>query len=269
MEKTWRKIFIVLLIAALVAGITAGNEKDGVNKGNAGNERAEIGVGKDEQTGEALPDGEQARRRIAREGKLLEGWEEPPRIVIDPGHGGYDPGKIGINQLLEKDVNLVIAKKLRDDLEAAGVKVTLTREEDAALSGEGEDHAKVRDLKRRIEIMEEADPVAVISIHQNSYPQESIRGAQIFYYPTSIEGKKLAQALQDRLIREVDPDNKRQIKENNSYFLLKKTTVPIVIAECGFLSNWEEAEKLNTPEYQDDLAWALYLGVMDYLQENK
>ena len=267
MGKTLRKIVIVSLIAAMVAVVMAGNRNNNGSKEQEGN--VSIGNALEEEGQETLREEELARRRIAREGKLPEGWEEPPRVVIDPGHGGYDPGKIGINQLPEKDVNLVIAKKLRDNLEAAGVKVTLTREQDEALSEDGEDHAKVRDLKRRIEIMEEADPAAVISIHQNSYPEESIRGAQTFYYPTSIAGKKLAQALQDRLVREVDPDNKRQIKENDSYFLLKKTSVPVVIAECGFLSNWEEAEKLNTPEYQDELAWALYLGVMDYLQENK
>ena len=265
MGKTLRKIAIVLLIAAMVAVVMAGNRNNNADNGQEESKR--LGNVAEEEAGETMQ--EEPTKRIARDGKLLEGWAEPPRVVIDPGHGGYDPGKIGINQLPEKDVNLVIAKKLRDNLEAAGVKVTLTREEDKALSEEGEDHAKVRDLKRRIEIMEEVDPAAVISIHQNSYPEESIRGAQTFYYPTSIAGKKLAQALQDRLVREVDPDNKRQIKENDSYFLLKKTSVPVVIAECGFLSNWEEAEKLNTPEYQEDLAWALYLGVMDYLQENK
>lgn len=265
MGKTLRKIAIVLLIAAMVAVVMAGNRNNNADNGQEESKR--LGNVAEEEAGETMQ--EEPTKRIARDGKLLEGWAEPPRVVIDPGHGGYDPGKIGINRLPEKDVNLVIAKKLRDNLEAAGVKVTLTREEDKALSEEGEDHAKVRDLKRRIEIMEEVDPAAVISIHQNSYPEESIRGAQTFYYPTSIAGKKLAQALQDRLVREVDPDNKRQIKENDSYFLLKKTSVPVVIAECGFLSNWEEAEKLNTPEYQEDLAWALYLGVMDYLQENK
>lgn len=267
MKKTLRKILIVVLIAALVAGISAGGKNDKKER-QSENDKEQSGAREGNQS-EQMMEGKQTEHRIARDGKLLEGWTEAPRIVIDPGHGGYDPGKIGINQLLEKDVNLAIAKKLRDNLEAVGVKVTLTREEDTALSDEGGENAKVRDLKRRIEMMEEADPVAVISIHQNSYPEEAIRGAQTFYYSTSISGKKLAQALQSRMVQEVDPENSRQIKENNSYFLLKKTTVPIVIAECGFLSNWEEAEKLGTPEYQEEIAWALYLGVMDYLQENK
>ena len=235
-------------------------------------ERDETDAGREIENEEMLDDkaGEVAKEeRVAREGKLLEGWTEQPCIVIDPGHGGFDPGKIGINNAPEKDVNLAIAKLLRDNLEASGVKVVMTRVEDVALGGTGEENAKVRDLKRRIEVIEEAAPRAAVSIHQNSYPEEYVHGAQVFYYVTSKEGKRLAEALQNRLVREIDPENERQVKDNNSYFLLKKTAVPLVIAECGFLSNREEAEKLCDPHYQEDVAWALYLGIMDYLQENK
>ena len=264
MTKLLQKIAIVLLLVMLAAAVSLGQkgrEPEGQEKRDekksSGDERVE--GKKTEGTKE---------HRIAKEGKLINGFEQKPLIVIDPGHGGYDPGKIGINQLLEKDVNLAIAKLLRYNLEAAGAEVILTREEDCSLCGEGEEQAKVRDLKRRIQIMEEAEPVAVVSIHQNSYPEEYVHGAQVFYYCTSKEGQALASALQERL-REVDPSNERQIKDNDSYFLLKKTAVPVVIAECGFLSNWEEAEKLGSEAYQEELAWALYLGIVDFLEQKR
>ena len=222
---------------------------------------------RDEEAGEQLPWEDDRAARIARDGKLLEGWDASPCIVIDAGHGGYDPGKMGINGLPEKDVNLSIATMLRDDLEACGIQVVMTRTEDRSLCGEGEENAKARDLKNRIRVIEEVHPEVAVSIHQNSFPEAYVKGAQVFYYVTSAEGKKLAEALQKRLISELDPENDRQIKENDSYYLLKKTSVPLVIAECGFLSNPEEAQKLGTQEYQEDVAWALYLGIMDYLEK--
>lgn len=262
MKETWQKTVIFLFLLGLVVTALTLGRQDGKETGEKEMEMSEDILDNDE----GKPDHEK-ESRIAREGKLLEGWEKAPCIVIDAGHGGYDPGKMSESGVAEKDVNLAIAKLLRDDLEACGVKVIMTREEDKALSDAGEDHAKVRDLKNRIQRIEEAKPVLALSIHQNSFPQEEISGAQVFYYCTSKEGEALARALQSRLISELDPENDRQIKENGSYYLLKKTSVPIVIAECGFLSNPEEAKKLCSAEYQEAVAWALYLGIMDYLEK--
>lgn len=259
-----RKTATILLMAVLIAvmlGIGISNRRK--TGGDAENTLPE----ETQETGEAEVQKTDAQLRVDREGKLLEGWTEIPCIVLDPGHGGFDPGKVGINNEPEKEINLKVAKLVRDFLEASGVKVVMTREEDEALCEDGQDSMKVRDLKRRIAIIEEAEPCAAVSIHQNSYPQESVHGAQVFYYVTSVEGKKLAENLQGRLSRELDPENNRQVKENSSYYLLKKTGVPLVIVECGFLSNWEEAEKLCTAEYQEEVAWAVYLGIMDYLDE--
>jgi len=261
MKEVWQKAMIFLLAVAILAAFTVGQR--GETKGNdSGSSGTSDGMEEAKEGNLADP-----AKRIAREGKLLEGWTEAPCIVIDPGHGGFDPGKMGINQMPEKDVNLAIAKMLRDDLEACGVRVVMTREEDCALCDEGAENAKVQDMKRRIEIIEEAKPIAAVSIHQNSYPESYVKGAQVFYYVDSKEGMELAESLQARLIAELDPENGRKIKDNNSYYLLKKTSVPIVIAECGFLSNWEEAEKLSEPEWQEEVAWALYLGIMDYLEK--
>ena len=122
-------------------------------------------------------------------------------------------------------------------------------------------------MKRRIAIMEEVNPDLVVSIHQNSYPEEAIHGAQVFYYKDSVEGQYLAQKIQEQLVEKVDPDNRRQMKANDSYYLLKKTHIPIVIVECGFLSNREEAAKLNSADYQKRLAWAIHLGILQTLKK--
>lgn len=191
--------------------------------------------------------------------------EKRPRVVIDAGHGGADPGKVGVNGALEKDINLEIARKLQMFLEMADVEVILTRDSDAGLYDEDASNKKVQDMKRRIELIEETAPAITVSIHQNSYPEEYVHGAQVFFYTGSKEGQELAQSIQDQLVAKVDPENKRQVKANDSYYLLKKTGTPIVIVECGFLSNSVEAEKLCTEAYQKRVAWAIHIGVLRYL----
>lgn len=192
------------------------------------------------------------------------GKQEKWCVVIDAGHGGFDPGKIGINGALEKDVNLQIAEKLQKFLEAADVRVVMTRKDGNGLYDEGSSNKKVQDMKRRLAIIEEADPDLVVSIHQNSYHEEYVKGAQVFYYETGEKSKYLAEMMQERL-HLLDQKNKRQAKGNNSYYLLKKTKKPIVIAECGFLSNQEEAAKLVTPLYQERLAWNIHMAIMQCL----
>lgn len=182
-----------------------------------------------------------------------------------PGHGGDDPGKVGINGANEKDVNLEIAGMLKLFLEANDVEVVMTRESDEGLYDPGVSNKKVQDMKRRIRLIEEASPVLTVSIHQNSYPEEYVHGAQVFYYTGSKQGQLLAESIQTQLVKKLDPENKRQVKANDSYYLLKKTDVPIVIVECGFLSNSAEAEKLCTEEYQSKVAWAIHMGILQYL----
>jgi len=193
-----------------------------------------------------------------------EGQKEQICIVVDAGHGGSDPGKVGINNALEKDINLQIAGMLKKFLEAEDIKVVMTREDENGLYDENTSNKKVQDMKRRLEIIEEADPLLVVSIHQNSYHEEYVKGAQVFYYKTSEKSKELAELLQDTL-RTLDAENKRQAKGNDSYYLLKKTQKPIVIVECGFLSNTAEAQKLVTPYYQEKMAWNIHMGIMKYV----
>ena len=186
-------------------------------------------------------------------------------VCVDPGHGGTDPGKVGINGQLEKDINLAIAKKLKTYLEASDVTVVLTRDKDMGLYSYGDAHKKMADMRKRCQLIEEVKPDLVISIHQNSYPEEYVHGAQVFYYNGSSGGEQLAGLIQTQLVRDLDPENHRQIKPNDSYYLLKKTKGTIVIVECGFLSNAAEAGKLCDEAYQDRVAWSIHKGILQYI----
>lgn len=189
-------------------------------------------------------------------------------IVVDVGHGGFDSGKIGVNGELEKDINLQVALKLKKTLEDMGMSVIMTREDDQGLYDENASNKKAQDLQRRCELINQEKPLMTISIHQNSYTSPEIKGAQVFYYTTSSKSQKLAEILQKTLIEQVDPQNHREAKANDSYYLLKKTDSVIVIVECGFLSNPQEAEKLSDEEYQQKMADAICAGINKYLGRN-
>lgn len=204
------------------------------------------------------------RSEQASSGKV-EQEKKKPCVVIDAGHGGADPGKVGINGALEKDINLEIAEKLKVFLEQADIEVVLTRDSDMGLYDENASNKKVQDMKRRVEIIETSEPVMTVSIHQNSYHEEYVHGAQTFYYANSEQSKLLAEKIQLLLLEEIDGENTRMAKSNDSYYLLKKTSTPIVIVECGFLSNSEEAEKLSSDYYQEKLAWAIHLAILQYI----
>lgn len=190
--------------------------------------------------------------------------EDKKVVVIDVGHGGNDPGKVGVNQILEKDINLQIALKLEKFLQQSDLTVILTRREDVGLYDENADNKKVQDMRRRIALIEEVKADLVVSIHQNSYSDGSVRGPQCFFYRNSQEGERIAIILQDQLNEGLEVERPREAKANDSYYLLKKSTIPTVIAECGFLSNREEALLLDSEAYQEKLAWNLYLGILKY-----
>ncbi len=179
-------------------------------------------------------------------------------VVIDAGHGGKDPGKVGVNDVLEKDLNLQIAKKIKLCLEKQGITVIMTREDDSMAEN------KVTDMKKRVELINDTKPDITVSIHQNSYSQTDVRGAQVFYYSHSKEGEQAARVLQEEL-KTIDSENTREVKANDTFYMLKKTEVPTVIVECGFLSNAEEAEKLKEEAYQQELAEVICRGIVKWL----
>lgn len=196
--------------------------------------------------------------------RVTEGTDQKV-VVVDAGHGGRDPGKVGVDGCLEKDLNLEIAKKVQAILEQQDIKVIMIRDTDKGLYEEQTSNKKVQDMKNRCALINETEPDCVVSIHQNSYHEEYVSGAQVFYYSSSAEGEALAEALQSELISYADPENHRQAKANDSYYLLKKTEAPIAIVECGFLSNWKEAAKLQDDGYQSRVAWAVSMGILTYL----
>lgn len=193
--------------------------------------------------------------------------KETPVVVVDAGHGGTDPGKVGVDGSLEKDINLAVAERLKTYLEQDDVKVIMTRETDTGLYSETDSRKKMADMKKRCEIIEESGADLVVSIHQNSYHEESVSGGQVFYYRDSSKGKALAEVLQDRFDYVLGDQNRRLPKANGNYYLLLHVKCPIVIVECGFLSNRKEAALLNSGEYQDKLAYTIHMGIMEYLNK--
>ena len=186
--------------------------------------------------------------------------------VVDAGHGGYDPGKVGINEKLEKDINLSIALKLKEYLEKENVKVIIARTEDISLCDENAfGGKKTSDMRKRVEIVNNSKADLCISIHQNSYNSKNVKGAQVFYYSKSENGKKFAEVLQEIIKSDVDVNNKRMAKANDSYYMLLKVECTAAIIECGFLSNWEEATALDDQFYQDKIAAAINKAVIKYL----
>jgi len=180
-------------------------------------------------------------------------------VAIDAGHGGFDPGKVAGDGTEEKGINLKIAQKLQSFLEQGGAIVVNTRVTDEALG-----NTKRDDLKNRVELAKVNNADLLVSIHQNSFPKNSVKGAQVFYNKSSQDGKKLAGCIQKRMREVVDNNNDRVEKDNTNYYLLKKVNIPSVIVECGFLSNTVEKEKLISDEYQEKLAWAIYMRILDY-----
>lgn len=199
----------------------------------------------------------------------VETKRERPCVIIDAGHGGVDPGKVSVDGALEKDINLAIAQKLQRFLQQQDVDAVLTRQSDAGLYDENASNKKVQDMKNRVALIEERQPVLTVSIHQNSYHEEYVHGAQVFYYANSTKSQELAEMIQQVMALELDKDNARKAKANDSYYLLKKTSTPIVIVECGFLSNYEEAQKLSSVLYQEKVAWAIHMAIMQYLNQEQ
>lgn len=189
-----------------------------------------------------------------------------PTIVLDAGHGGFDPGKVGINGALEKDINLSIVKKLQALLEEEGFTVYLTREKDALLAPANSTSKKKDDMIARIEMISELDPFFTISIHQNSFTDSSTSGPQVFYYKDSEESATMAQVIQDVLNSQLSPAKQREPQANTNYYLLTRTPTPTVIVECGFLSNPTEADLLTQDEYQSRVANAIFLGILSYYE---
>lgn len=188
-------------------------------------------------------------------------------IVVDCGHGGIDPGMIGIDGLKEKEFNLAIGMKLKKALEDYGYQVVMTRETDTGLYDEDSQNKKAQDMQKRILLIQKVDPVLTVSIHQNSYEDPAVKDPQVFYYRDSAQGEALAKKIQEKLNENLEVERPREIKGNTTYYLLKRSPGVLNIVECGFLTNPEEAASLSSEEYQEKVAQAIADGVKEYIEE--
>lgn len=190
-------------------------------------------------------------------------------ILVDAGHGGADPGMVGVDGLEEKGINLEIALKLKTVLEKKGFTVIMTRQEDQGLYEEGSRNQKAQDMQKRIAMIKECRPVLCVSIHQNSYQDSAVYGPQVFYYEDSLQGKKMAEMIQTELNTRLAVKRPREAKGNKTYYLLKRSESVLNIVECGFLTNPQEANLLQTDEYQQKVAEAVAEGVCTYLEQEE
>ena len=188
-------------------------------------------------------------------------------VVLDAGHGGEDGGAVSLSGLYEKDLNLSVAKKLKALFEANGIAVVMTRESDVLLYDKNADYhgrKKAMDLAARREIGESTEHAIFVSIHMNAYPIDRYRGLQVWYSQNDPRSETLAKSIQGMVAAALQPDNTRTVKAaNSSIYLLHHLTIPAVLIECGFLSNPDEADLLAQEDYQNELALAIFLAIME------
>ena len=193
---------------------------------------------------------------------------EQREIVLDAGHGGLDPGAVSADGISEKDINLDIVLILRDLLTASGFSVTLTRETDCSLHEEGcrtVAEKKTSDLKKRLSIIKEHPQAVVVSVHQNHFGESKYHGAQMFAGPKNEQSRVLAEYLQASFRQTLQPENTREVKTaTSSVYIIHEAPNPIVLAECGFLSNPQESKQLADPDYRKAVALTLYQGILAY-----
>jgi N-acetylmuramoyl-L-alanine amidase len=197
-------------------------------------------------------------------------WLEQRSVVLDPGHGGYDPGVVGPKGEREEEIALDIALRVKDLLAGAGVEVWLTRTVDEDLV-DPEEAARLKsrkraDLSARLRLVQRVAPDAFVSIHVNSFPASRWWGPQTFFDPDANPASaRLAAILQESLQR-VAPPSDRQPAPHQGLFLLQNIPFPAVTVEVGFVSNPAEARRLMSDEHRQALAWAIFAGIVRFLQ---
>ena len=198
-------------------------------------------------------------------------FEKKGTVVVDAGHGGEDGGATGVHGELEKDINLAIALELQRLLEQHQFEVVMVRDWDTDLADQNLPTVAQRkrsDLRQRLRLVEESGGCVLLSIHQNFFTESQYSGAQVFYSANDPRGEALAEAIRASIVETLQPENTRQNKVGEGVYLLEQCQVPAVLVECGFLSNPEEAAALADPDYQKQMAQAIYNGLVRYLKEN-
>lgn len=198
---------------------------------------------------------------------------DPYVIVVDPGHGGMDSGAVGIDGLIEKNINLNIALTLKDMLGANGFKAVLTRETDTSIhdsSAKTVRQQKQSDMKNRLQIINDYDHSIAVSIHQNKFPQPEPHGAQMFYSDGNEQNFALATTMQKKFVEYLQPENVREVKPSgDELYLTHNAKSPSLMIECGFVSNPNEAALLKTDEYQRKVAFTIFSGLCQFIADSK
>ncbi len=188
-----------------------------------------------------------------------------PTIIIDAGHGGEDGGAVSVTGELEKNINLKIAKKLNTFLLSAGYNTKMSRNSDKLVLSDDEPYSKRLDLQNRADIFNSSQNNIVISIHQNKFTQPQYYGTQIFYSQNNSKSEYLAENIKNSVVTLLQNENTRECKKAGSEILiLNKSNVPTVLVECGFLSNEAEAKLLDEEEYQNKIAYSIFLGILEF-----
>ncbi|WP_127532400.1 N-acetylmuramoyl-L-alanine amidase CwlD [Paenibacillus kobensis] len=203
--------------------------------------------------------------------RTMSTWSLPlsgKTVAIDAGHGGIDGGAVSKQGDIEKDLNLAIAFYLRDYLQQAGAIVIMTREGDYDLAGKDTKataRRKTEDLVKRVELIKQAKPDIVISVHMNSIPSPKWFGAQTFYYPSNTNNGQIAALIQDEIRSKLENTSRIASVIKNEVYLMKQITdVPLALVEVGFLSNPDEARRLSDGNYQRSIAAAIYQGILRF-----
>lgn len=210
--------------------------------------------------------------RLYRRNEMTESANADPLrkiIIIDPGHGGADSGAVGVDGVLEKDLNLQMAFEVGKLLENEGFLVVYTRNEDKLLLGQGEDIKgirKISDLKNRKNIAESYPDSIFVSLHMNSFGESKYSGLQVYYSEQSEGSATLANSVQNKVRELVQPQNTRKVKKGESIYLLENIKGDAILIECGFLTNEEECKKLSEKEYQNQLSFAIVCGIIEYVE---
>ncbi len=188
--------------------------------------------------------------------------------MANSAHGGFDGGAQAADGTVEKDINLQIAKQLKEILNFCDFEVIMTRTDDSGTEDDASQSIKdrkVSDMKNRLELTEKHTDATFVSIHLNKFTTSSANGAQVFYSKNNPDSITLASAIQSSISSKLQPNNDRVVKQGtSSTYLLHKTKIPAVIVECGFLSNSNELELLKNKDYQRRMAFAIFCGICDY-----
>lgn len=200
--------------------------------------------------------------------ETLSALTEESTVIIDAGHGGEDSGAIGVNGVYEKDLNLTIANELGKILSDNGFAVIYTRTADELLYTKEEDIygiRKISDLKNRCKFGAEHPNAIYISVHMNSYRSTGCKGLQVYYSENNSDSYALAASIQENVKSRLQNSNNRKVKPGKDMYLLENLSNPAILIECGFLTNPEECEKLSEKEYQKELSFSIFCGIIEYI----